>query len=240
MLLGLLEPAPAYLGDTFGLSRTSATDGAIISGLESALVVILAARVLGEAVSRATAIAIVLGLGGLVVMADGSGHRTAAGGRTGGDARVRAAAGARAGRAAARVERHGRKPLVARFGGIPLRRQKKAVITDLPQGPARPRRKELVTRLLAGQCEWCEQPGQVEAHQVRKLADLARPGQPQPAWAQLMARKRRKTLIVCAPLPRRHPCRNLSRNTRIRTPESRMPGNGHVRFGPGAAGKGPV
>jgi len=99
----------------------------------------------------------------------------------------------------ARVERHGRKPLVARFGGIPLRRQKKAVITDLPQGPARPRRKELVTRLLTGQCEWCEQPGQVEAHQVRKLAGLARPGQPQPAWAQLMARKRRKTLIVCAP-----------------------------------------
>jgi group II intron reverse transcriptase/maturase len=99
----------------------------------------------------------------------------------------------------ARVERHGRKPLVARFGGIPLRRQKKAVITDLPQGPARPRRKELITRLLTGQCEWCEQPGQVEAHQVRKLADLTRPGQPQPAWAQLMARKRRKTLIVCAP-----------------------------------------
>jgi group II intron reverse transcriptase/maturase len=99
----------------------------------------------------------------------------------------------------ARVERDGRKPLVARFGGIPLRRQKKAVITDRPQGPARPRQKELVTRLLTGQCEWCEQPGRVEAHQVRKLADLARPGQPQPAWAQLMARKRRKTLIVCAP-----------------------------------------
>jgi hypothetical protein len=99
----------------------------------------------------------------------------------------------------ARVERHGRKPLAARFGGIPLRRQEKAVITDLPQGPARPRRKELITRLLTGQCEWCEQPGQVEAHQVRKLADLARPGQPQPARAQLMARKRRKALIVCAP-----------------------------------------
>jgi group II intron reverse transcriptase/maturase len=99
----------------------------------------------------------------------------------------------------ARVERHGRKPLVARFGGIPLRRQKKAVISDRPQGPARPRRKELITRLLAGQCEWCEQPAQVEAHQVRKLADLTRPGQPQPAWARLMARKRRKTLIVCAP-----------------------------------------
>jgi hypothetical protein len=41
----------------------------------------------------------------------------------------------------ARVERHGRKPLVARFGGIPLRRQRKAVIDDRPQGPARPRQR---------------------------------------------------------------------------------------------------
>jgi drug/metabolite transporter (DMT)-like permease len=31
VLLGLLEPALAYLGETFGLSMTSATDGAIIS-----------------------------------------------------------------------------------------------------------------------------------------------------------------------------------------------------------------
>jgi group II intron reverse transcriptase/maturase len=99
----------------------------------------------------------------------------------------------------AHAERHGRKPLVARFGGIPLRRQKRAVIDDRPQGPARPRRRELITRLLAGQCEMCEQPATVEARQVRKLADLARTGQPQPAWARLMARKRRKTLIVCAP-----------------------------------------
>jgi predicted HNH restriction endonuclease len=44
----------------------------------------------------------------------------------------------------------------------------------------------------------CGQPGQVYVHQVRKLADLAKPGQPQPAWANLMAKRRRKTLIVCA------------------------------------------
>jgi group II intron reverse transcriptase/maturase len=100
----------------------------------------------------------------------------------------------------AHVERPGRKTLVARFGGIPLKRQKRTVINDRPQGPtARPRQKELVTRLLTGQCEWCGQPGPVETHQVRKLADLARPGQPQPEWARLMARKQRKTLIVCAP-----------------------------------------
>ena len=34
----------------------------------------------------------------------------------------------------------GRKPLVARFGGIPLKRQKKAVIDDRPAVPATPAR----------------------------------------------------------------------------------------------------
>jgi group II intron reverse transcriptase/maturase len=99
----------------------------------------------------------------------------------------------------ARIERDGRKPLVARFGGIPLRRQRTAVLHDRQPGTGTTRRKELITRLLAGQCEWCEQPAQVQTHQVRKLADLTRPGQPQPPWAQLMIRKRRKTLIVCRP-----------------------------------------
>ncbi len=79
VLLGLLEPALAYLGDTFGLSLTSAADGAIISGLESALVVILAALVLGEAISRAAAGANALGLGGLVVLTSGGGRGTTVG-----------------------------------------------------------------------------------------------------------------------------------------------------------------
>jgi group II intron reverse transcriptase/maturase len=98
----------------------------------------------------------------------------------------------------ARVERDGRKPLVARFGGIPLRRQGKAVLDDRQPAPAATCRKELITRLLASRCEWCEQRATVEVHQIRKLADLTRPGRPQPPWAHLMARKRRKTLIVCA------------------------------------------
>ena len=98
----------------------------------------------------------------------------------------------------ATVERPGRKPLVTRFGGIPLKRQKKAVITDrLPDLPTR--RKELTTRLRARRCEWCDTTASVEIHQVRKLADLARAGQPQPGWAQLMAKMRRKTLVVCIP-----------------------------------------
>ena len=47
----------------------------------------------------------------------------------------------------ARTERPGRKPLVARFGGIPLKRQKRAVLDDRLPDPAPARRKELVTRL---------------------------------------------------------------------------------------------
>ena len=98
----------------------------------------------------------------------------------------------------ATVERQGRKPLVTRFGGIPLKRQKKAAITDrLPDPPTR--RKELIQRLRARRCEWCDMRTDVEVHQVRKLTDLTRTGRPQPRWAQLMARMRRKPLVVCTP-----------------------------------------
>jgi hypothetical protein len=95
------------------------------------------------------------------------------------------------------VERRGRKPLVGRFGGIPLKRQKTAVLVDRQPPPVIHRRKELIMRLQAGRCEWCEQPAQVQVHQVRKLADLVKPGAVLPAWAKLMASRRRKTLVVC-------------------------------------------
>jgi O-acetylserine/cysteine efflux transporter len=79
-LLGLLEPALAYLGDTFGLSLTSAVDGALITGLESALVVILAAMLLRESVTRSAIVAVLVALGGLVVLAGaGAGRGTLAG-----------------------------------------------------------------------------------------------------------------------------------------------------------------
>ena len=35
-------------------------------------------------------------------------------------------------------------------------------------------------------------------HQVTRLKELGKPGPGQPAWAALMAKMRRKTLIVCA------------------------------------------
>jgi group II intron reverse transcriptase/maturase len=95
----------------------------------------------------------------------------------------------------------GRKPLVARFGGIPLKRQKKAVLDDRQPDPATVRRKgrELIARLRVGRCELCEQRADVQVHHVHKLADLNRSGQPQPTWALLMVKKRRKTLVVCPP-----------------------------------------
>jgi hypothetical protein len=96
------------------------------------------------------------------------------------------------------VEREGRKPLTARFGGIPLKRQKTAVLTDRLPPAVTTRRKELITRLLAGRCEMCMLTGEVHVHHVGKLAHLGKPGQPRPAWAELMAKRRRKTLVVCA------------------------------------------
>ncbi|WP_084000991.1 reverse transcriptase/maturase family protein, partial [Actinomadura kijaniata] len=97
----------------------------------------------------------------------------------------------------ARVERVGRKPLVGRFGGIPLRQNKKAVITDRQPVPVNIKRKEVVTRLLAGRCEACGRIDEVEVHHVAKLADLGKPGTDRPPWADLMATRRRKTLVVC-------------------------------------------
>ncbi|MDX2939724.1 reverse transcriptase domain-containing protein [Streptomyces ipomoeae] len=96
----------------------------------------------------------------------------------------------------ARVERTGRKPLVGRFGGIPLRQNRKTVITDRRLAPVNTKHKELVTRLLAGRCEACGRIDEVEVHHVAKLADLGRSGN-RPPWADLMAARKRKALVVC-------------------------------------------
>jgi O-acetylserine/cysteine efflux transporter len=79
-LLGLLEPALAYLAEAWGLSLTSAVHGSLISGLESALVVVLAAILLREAITWPSVIAVLVALAGLVVLAgSGAGHGTTTG-----------------------------------------------------------------------------------------------------------------------------------------------------------------
>ncbi len=99
----------------------------------------------------------------------------------------------------ARRKREGKPDLVARFGGIILRQDRRAVITDPVPVPVPYPRKELIRRLRRRQCELCGHGVTVAVHQVTGLSQLGRPGPGQPAWAALMAKIRRKTLIVCAP-----------------------------------------
>jgi hypothetical protein len=98
----------------------------------------------------------------------------------------------------ARARREGKPDLTARFGGIPLTRDRRAVITDpAPVRISIPYR-ELICRLRQRRCELCDHGTTVAVHQVAALARLGKPGPGQPAWAALMAKMRRKTLIVCA------------------------------------------
>jgi len=99
----------------------------------------------------------------------------------------------------ARLKREGKKDLVARFGGIILRQDRRAVITDPAPVPFITPRRELIHRLRRRWCELCEHGATVAVHQVAGLSQLGKPGPGQPAWAALMAKMRRKTLIVCAP-----------------------------------------
>ena len=94
--------------------------------------------------------------------------------------------------------REGKKDLVARFGGIPLKRDRRAVITDPAPVQINYPRKELIRRLQRRLCELCEHGTTVIVHQVAALSQLGQPGPGQPAWAALMAKMRRKTLIVCS------------------------------------------
>ncbi|MEV3982128.1 hypothetical protein [Nonomuraea sp. NPDC049758] len=87
--------------------------------------------------------------------------------------------------------------MVARFGGIPLKRHKTAVLTDcLNTGPVYSN-KELIRRLTKGGCELCDRSDGIQVHHVRRLADLSWLGRPSPEWVQVMAKIRRKALVVC-------------------------------------------
>jgi hypothetical protein len=92
----------------------------------------------------------------------------------------------------------GKKPLVAQFGGIPLRRNPKAVLVDQEPQYVKYERNELLRRLLANTCEICGSTQQCQVHHVRKLADLKQKGRREKAaWEKIMIARRRKTLIVC-------------------------------------------
>ncbi len=93
-----------------------------------------------------------------------------------------------------------KKPLIAQFGGIPLRRVKTAKLEDQRTKTFRTNRSELITRLLANECELCGSTRECKVHHIRKLADLKIKGRAEkPTWVRRMAALRRKTLVVCQP-----------------------------------------
>jgi len=97
-----------------------------------------------------------------------------------------------------RIEREGKRPLVARWGGISLAKQREAILDDQPFVLRNGGRTELVQRLLADTCELCGSKEGVQVHHIRALRDLKRRGRTvRPDWVEQMAARHRKTLVVC-------------------------------------------
>jgi group II intron reverse transcriptase/maturase len=102
------------------------------------------------------------------------------------------------------VNRPGKEPLVSLFGGIPFEREPEGMgVVDLDTTRAwfKPgnKRSEVVQRLVAEKCELCGAKEPVQAHHIRKLADIDRPGRrPKAPWEKIMAARKRKTLMVCS------------------------------------------
>jgi len=96
-----------------------------------------------------------------------------------------------------RVERDGKKPLIAQFGGIKLGYDKNADIIDVSKQFFNAR-SQLIDRLTHDVCELCEATGDIEMHHIRKLKDLSRNDRRhKPEWMKRMIAMRRKTLAVC-------------------------------------------
>lgn len=97
------------------------------------------------------------------------------------------------------VNRPGKQPLIAQFGGISLARKKAAIINDRPQ-PTFISKTDLVQRLEAETCEACGSRIDVEVHHIRKLSDLKRSGRKaKPDWMRIMIARQRKTMVLCRP-----------------------------------------
>jgi Type II intron maturase len=98
------------------------------------------------------------------------------------------------------VPREGKKPLVATWGGIPLTWDITAPLEDQIE-QYHWKRTELEQRLLAQVCEQCgatRMTAKIEVHHIRALKDLTKyDGREKPQWVQIMAERRRKTLVLC-------------------------------------------
>lgn len=119
------------------------------------------------------------------------------------------------------IEREGKRPLVARFGGLHTGTDPFAMIKDMSQDRDRTiiGTTEILQRLLADECELCGSRENVQVHHVRKLADLRVRGRKEvPHWKRVMSGRRRKTLVVCEAC---HDAIHAGRPTRTRsTPQA--------------------
>jgi hypothetical protein len=95
------------------------------------------------------------------------------------------------------VEREGKAPLVAQWGGISLKTEKQAILDDQPSTVWN-KRTELLERLLADECELCGSQQAVQVHHVKRLVNLSRPDRAeQPSWKEWMIARQRKTIVLC-------------------------------------------
>ena len=92
----------------------------------------------------------------------------------------------------------GKRPLIAQFGGIPLKRKRQATLVDRQPQRYWPDRVELIQWLLEDECEMCGSKEDIQVHHIRALRDLNVKGRCQkPQWVPIMAARQRKALVVC-------------------------------------------
>lgn len=95
-------------------------------------------------------------------------------------------------------KRKGKKPLIAIFGGVPLKRNKKAELKDQKPSVIKIGNSELLQKMLAEECSICGSRKKIEVHHIRGLKDLkTKGGREKPEWNKMMAKRKRKFLVVC-------------------------------------------
>jgi len=94
-------------------------------------------------------------------------------------------------------DRNTGKLLVTYFGGISLKWNKWINPGQEITYPVWNNRSELVERLKAQKCELCGSQNKIEAHHIRKLADIEKKGKTKSEWQKRMIARKRKTLVVC-------------------------------------------
>lgn len=95
------------------------------------------------------------------------------------------------------VERPGKKPLVATFGGYTLGTNRiQKTIKETTTCWWWSTRTEILERMLADQCEYCGYKGPCEVHHIRKVGPLLRK-KGLAGWKKLMALRNRRTLVLC-------------------------------------------